>query len=218
MGIKYGQMGLKTRTKLHERGELVSKQELGSIMHNSFSFFDFNELRSLHGKSIFIKGANLSNLTYSDLQFVEKNELEPKREAYQKIEDLICGCVLKFIDKMTEDECIVRSYGDKWFYRRIITATGGRVLPIFRSYKGGVKVEKGSVVIESYVRSVLRYNSFLQFLFPKDQAILSPTDHMDLFVDYADEEQMLTVAREVWKDEMISNELSYEILKKIEYL
>lgn len=183
---RYGRMVPKTKTKnktiTFERNcamEKVSAEELKSI-EEFLGFYNFEELSPKHQRQLIVKfNSETSPVIYSDLQF------GGNKEEYENNEIII----LKFLEKLfklfREDYCVVRRYNEKWVVQEDMLPELSTALTrcsISNTFDGGILLKKDEILVESFISSVLRYNSFVEFIFITDEIIVSPTDHMDVFI------------------------------------
>ncbi len=158
----------------------INQNELEKII-NEISFYNFNVLNANDNNKIVVKfHKNIAPTTYSDLQFYDG------REKFDYKWNILVEFINKILANINEEECIVRKYNKNW----IINPEGSKKLSdILRSnaiknnFNGGLLVNKHNELINLFIESVLKYNSFIQLIFRKSQFIISPTDHMDIFFE-----------------------------------
>ena len=148
------------------------------------SFYNFNDLNSNNNRKIVVKFQNkINSITYSDLQFNEGVEI------FEYKKNIIIEFIKKVSRVINEENCILRKYNERWVVNQeeskelvsIIKSNG-----INNNFNGGLLVHKNDQLVKLFIESVLKYNSFIQIIFSKSQIIISPSDHMDIFLESKD--------------------------------
>jgi len=159
--------------------EKVSAKELKNI-ENYLRFYDFEELSSKQSRQLIIKFNNkVSPVTYSDLQF------NGDKEEYENKEKILIEFLKKLFKQFGETHCVIRKYDEKWVVNKEILpklTTALTRYSVSNTFNGGILLEKDEILVDSFISSVLRYNSFVQFIFKTDEIVVSPTDHLDIFI------------------------------------
>lgn len=158
------------------------------IMKFQFNFYDFKELKSKDDSDIIINFKDhIESTTYSDLQFYPTKSSIFKYK-YKKYINL-----MNYIFYEIEDEyCIINKYNEKWVVDKELTSLYSvlKTNQIHNSYSGGLKVYKKDKINEIFFESVLKYNSFIEFIFVDSRVIITPTDHMDVFFNTNNDRKM----------------------------
>lgn len=90
------------------------------------------------------------------------------------------------IDSIPDDQCYIVRYDDCWTANDSvmpdlhIALEHNNISNINKAIVG----KKCSKLVSIFVKSCLRYNSFIQIVFPRSQVIISPSDHLDVFIAY----------------------------------
>lgn len=99
--------------------------------------------------------------------------------------------IAKLMDKIADQECIIRKYQDEWVKNK------RRSRKLHKSLKQAhiqirktpaIEIHKKSSVIPLFVESIVKYNTFAEFIFAEEKIVLSPTDHMDVFICFENAE------------------------------
>ena len=158
----------------------VNANELISI-EESLSSYDFEALSPKQQKSLLVRfKSEVSPVTYSDLQF------GGSEEDYKNKEKILLKFIKELYDVLGENYCIVRKYNEKWVVNKDLSPELVTIMTeysVTNKFNGGILVEKEEALVDLFIQSVLKYNSFVQFIFQADEIIISPTDHLDVFVN-----------------------------------
>ena len=84
----------------------------------------------------------------------------------------------------SDSSILLRKYSSEWIKKKKIS---NELYQLLKRHKIKNKCDTLIVVnnleiIRLFAQAILRYNSFVQFLFPTEIVIVSVTDHMDIFV------------------------------------
>ena len=145
-----------------------------------FEFYDFNEMSSISGKQVLIKfNHSVDEIIYSDLQFGGDKLL------YDKKEKKMCELLEELFSEFKDTSCLIRKYERKWIVDKTLSKELYLTLKannIENHFDGMIVVKKDDKAIMQFFESIYKYNSFVQFLFPEERMVISPTDHMDVFI------------------------------------
>ena len=92
--------------------------------------------------------------------------------------------IKRILDKVSDKNCIIIKYSDKWVVNKTKTPELGMLLDnylITNNWKGALLVDKDDRILELFLESVFKYDSFMQILLKDSKIIISPSDHMDIF-------------------------------------
>lgn len=64
------------------------------------------------------------------------------------------------------------------------------------NFSGAISVNDKRI-LDDFTYSNFKYNSFTHFLIPDDKVMITPTDHLDLFIAASDIENILNVVKKV---------------------
>lgn len=158
----------------------INRNQLEKII-NEISFYNFEELSTNDNSKIVVKFQNnIDSTTYSDLQFYDG------REIFDYKKNILIEFINKILASIDEKELIMRKYNEKWIINPEESKEVSDVLSsnaIKNNFNGGLLVHKNNKMVELFIESVLKYNSFIQLIFQKSKIIISPTDHMDIFFE-----------------------------------
>jgi len=159
-----------------------NKSEL-AVLETAMPFYDFEALSPSSGTSLVVKAPENQGVTrYGDVE--QKNGTFSQ---YRRRERSLLRFLHQLFTYIPEDDCLVRKYEEAW----VVRETEAPELAAFLRKEGvdrgvwAILAGKSDDLISRFVISALRYNSFIQLLFPATQLIITPTDHMDLFLDFA---------------------------------
>ncbi len=160
-------------------------------------FYDFDELNPVGGTRYVIKAPNkYSHIRYSGIELNYCSASD-----YLEIERELLKFILSLIAAIQEKECTIVRYESKWVVRESELPKLSTLLHkngIGNSVQG-ITVSKYDTIIGEFVISALRYNSFIQFLFPGKRVVITPTDHLDVFVDLPESNTPAQKIELVWK-------------------
>jgi hypothetical protein len=142
-------------------------------------FYNFDDLNSNDNSKIVVKfNEVIETVTYSDLQFNDERDIFE----YQK--NILIEFIKKILDKIDEESCIIIKYNEQWLINREETKELSDILfeySIDNNFNGGIQADKNSKIVELFIESVFKYNSFIQIILKNSQVVISPSDHMDIF-------------------------------------
>lgn len=144
-------------------------------------FYDFDELNPVGGTRYVIKAPNkYSHIRYSGIELNYCSASD-----YLEIEGGLLRFILSLIASIQEKECTIIRYEPKWIVRKSESPKLSALLHKNGIDNGvqGITVSKNDTIIGEFVISALRYNSFIQFLFLGKRVVITPTDHLDVFID-----------------------------------
>lgn len=163
----------------YKKMKKLKEQEL-TCLRAQLSFYDFEHFCSINNKDIKIEfSSHFKNLTYNDLNYGDS------REVYNKKEKLICELINSIFKVVKDDYCVITKYNDCWIVNKKKSSKLYRMLKnsnVKIKETVALLVDKNALEIELFIKSVLKYNSFVQFLFSNDKIVMSVTDHMDIFI------------------------------------
>lgn len=151
---------------------------------SKLNFYDFQQFCSIDGDNVKIEFSNhFEYLTYSDLNYGSN------REIFERKQKLICELMNSIFRLVQDNNCFIIKYNERWIVNKRKSIRLYKILRknnIKNKRSAAVSVEKYDYEIELFIRSVLKYNSFVQFIFLKDNMIISVTDHIDIFISFID--------------------------------
>lgn len=147
---------------------------------DSMDFFDFDNLETkgyFQWKIEFCD--NIDSVIYSDLHGGNmQKEYREKKILLQHLFEEILACI-------EEDCCYLKRYNEQWVVRKSESARLWKQLKndgISNKDSEIIMTEKESPLVLGFFNSIMKYNSFVLFAFPKTKVIIAPTDHMDIFI------------------------------------
>lgn len=165
----------------------ISLEQLRTI-EDKLNFYNFESLSTKNGSQLLIQFTEGTDvITYSDLQFggSEQLSLSQKKELQEFI--------LRLFDVFIDDYCLIRKYETDWI---VDEALSKELADFF--LKRGVQnnsdesfyVKKDDKIIPLLLDAAFRYNSFVQFIFEKEEVVVSPSDHLVVFIVSSDLNKM----------------------------
>ena len=160
---------------------ILNNTKKGKMVDAIGSFYDLSACSQLCGNEIIIGlSKSLGAITYSDLRYTTFDKKDFR--LYHEKEKLITGVVIELLGSFRE--IYVFNYGDKWIRNKKIAPSLNRILK-----ENKISDDKNCVLqitekaeIAALVKSVLRYNTFASFFSPEKGIVLTPTDHLDIFI------------------------------------
>ncbi len=150
-------------------------------LKSSISFYDFDDLAIRGGATYVIKApGEYAHIRYGDTALGNCAAAD-----YRELEEMLLDFFSVLLDTIDERECTIVRYEPKW----VVRASGSPKLFSTLKKNGvsddvhGITVDKHDPMVKEFAVSSFRYNSFIQVLFPGRGIIITPTDHMDLFID-----------------------------------
>ncbi len=160
---------------------ILNNTEKGKMVDAIGSFYDLSACSQLCGNEIIIGlSKSLGAITYSDLRYTTFDKKDFR--LYHEKEKLITGVVIELLGFFRG--IYVFNYGDKWIRNKKIAPSLNRILKENKIYddKNCVLQITEEAEIAALVKSVLRYNTFASFFSPEKGIVLTPTDHLDIFI------------------------------------
>ncbi len=150
-------------------------------LKNSIPFYDFEHLAIRGGATYVIKApGEYAHIRYGDIALGNCTAAD-----YREPEELLLSFFAVLLDTIDERECTIVRYEPQW----VVRASHSPELSSALERNGinndtyGITVDRHDPMVKEFATSAFRYNSFIQFLFPGRGIIITPTDHMDLFID-----------------------------------
>lgn len=150
-------------------------------LKSEFPFYDFDNLAILGGTMYLIKAPDkYDGVRYGDMELGNCSA-----SFYLELERILLDFLDGLFNAIQEEECIIIKYESQWVVRESETPELSLFLHTngINDSVGGITADKHDTIVRAFTISSFRYNSFIQFLFPRSKIIITPTDHMDLFLD-----------------------------------
>lgn len=185
MEIKFGPAVPRIKINGDYMAKILKNNEKNMAINNILPFYDLYTCSRLFGKEVVISlSKKLGGVTYSDLRYTTFDKKDFK--LYFKKEKLLIGVVLKLLQGF--HGIYVFDYGDKWIKNK-------RISPQLNQLLNRNKVSDDNIVLEltdeqeivAFVKSIFRYNTFASFFVPSKRMVLTPTDHLDIFISSKDD-------------------------------
>ena len=108
-------------------------------------------------------------------------------QLYFRKEKLLIEIILELLRDF--QEVYVFNYGNKWITNKKVAPSLNQILKDNRVFDGDNRVLKltEEAEIVAFVKSIFRYNTFASFFNPEKCTVLTPTDHLDVFISSKDD-------------------------------
>lgn len=159
----------------------LNNTEKDILINNISSFYNLSTCSQLCGNEILINlSKRLGKVTYSDLRYTTFDKKE--FQLYFRKEKFLIGIILELFSNF--QEVYIFNHGDKWINNRKIAPSLNQILKDNKIFDGDSCVLKLTEEIEivAFVKSILRYNTFASFFIPAKDIVVTPTDHLDIFI------------------------------------
>jgi len=184
----------------------ISYNELKEIK-KGLSFYDFDNLNSINGQIIVKFNDDFKVTRFDDIKFGGLNE------DFELQSNMLKDLMMEFIKYYKFESIIIAKYQPKWIVNKdkspelteILRCKGLRT-----NFSGAISV-KNIKVIEDFFYSNLKYNSFTQFILLEPKVIITPTDHLDVFIASSDINNTLDVVKRI-SEKIKSNKIVVEKL------
>ncbi len=126
-------------------------------------------------------------IIYSDLQYGEN--FQEHMEQRKKLIELI----YRFLESLSEENCILIEYNHKWIINDTLSQQIKSLFiesNISNNFDGGILCKKGELILKLFIEAIFMYNSFFNIVIPHHKVIITPTDHMDIFFDFINSQQI----------------------------
>lgn len=155
----------------------------------SLDFYDFHtfECRSGHNLRVFCCKNYLPR--FGD---VKAGRSSPA--AYINIEKQLLLFFNRAVQAVPAEWIYILKYEKRWVINPDLDSELKSVLNRMKitSSCNGIQCSKTHPIVTAFAKACFRYNSFVQFVFPKAHLIITPTDHMDIFFSCDGESQVLS--------------------------
>lgn len=162
----------------------LNEKEINNLSRN-FSFYNFENLYGTTSKEVKIEfDEYCNNITFNDLNYNDLN-YNANREVCTKKGKILSDLVRLILSKCIDNSCVVIKYNECWVMNNKKSKALYRILKqnnIKNKNTKALLIEKKSEELDLFILSVLKYNSFIQFLLKDEQIVITITDHMDIFV------------------------------------
>ena len=165
---------------------VLNNIEEDSLIGSVGTFYSLSNCSRICGNEIIINfSKQFGKVIYSDLRYTtfDKKEIQ----LYSIKEKLLIEVILELLRKF--QEIYVFNYGDKWITNKKIAPSLNKILKGNKVFDGDSRVlqltEESEIV--AFVKSIFRYNTFVSFVNPEKGIVITPTDHLDIFIDSKDD-------------------------------
>lgn len=160
-----------------------------------FYDFDLSEIKNNKNPIILTFDGSYCELRSIDYKYGhDRDEIEIK-------ELLLIRLFKSIICDFEEKEILIFNYGNKWINDTKKAKQLNRLLKEKRINNNirAIEVEKEAFIVELLIKSCLKFNSFVDFVFEKSELIITLTDHMDMIIVYNNYDIIEKVTEEVEK-------------------
>ncbi|MGX7243631.1 hypothetical protein ACWOC1_02140 [Enterococcus quebecensis] len=154
-------------------------EEKFSYLKKKFAFYDFAELSCNSGKEYIVEFINHRDITtFSDLQY------GGSESQFNQSEKILVTFLLDFLKKLNEKSVFILNYENEWVVNRGLSNNLYKVLKKEQICHSdiGIETDIENKLVKYFIDSVFKYNSFVSFIFEENEIIITPTDHMDIFI------------------------------------
>lgn len=155
-------------------------RNLEKILKN-FDFYSFDTLSSHKNNSIVLTFNNYIDVaTFSDIKYggSEKDYIAQK--------EILKTIIKEYINSFDVEFLYLKKYSELWLINEEICKElvyYMKANDINNNSKAMIVLRQAEPPFELFLDSLFMYNSFFQILLPEERIIVSPTDHMDIFLD-----------------------------------
>jgi len=170
----------------------LSLKELNEIKKD-FKFYNFINHNSTNGQIVIKFNDNVGVTRFDDIQFGGLSE------NFISQSNLLKNIVLDLVDYLRAKTIIIVKYQNNWI---VNSNKSSELAEMFRTrglrtnFSGALSVNDKRI-LEDFIYSNFKYNSFTHFLIPDDKVMITPTDHLDLFIAASDIENILNIVKKV---------------------
>jgi len=176
--------------------EIITSFEMKKILKERLGFYDFKNNVS-NNKTFLIKFNKKINVFRFSNYLCDEDVAcwECQIETLKKI-------FLKIIDSYSDGHIILAKYDENWVNDN---EKNVELLSIFKNnnlkinFNGGIRTEE-KYIIEAFLMGNLKYFSFVHFLIAEKGIIITPTDHMDIFINISDINQNIGIIKKIVKE------------------
>lgn len=172
---RFGQTGQRTRT--NDRIIKLGNSECLKFLA-SLDFYDFHTFECRNGYDLRVFCCEKYFPRFGD---VKEGRSSP--DAYTDIEKQLLLFFNRAVRAVPAELIYIFKYEKRWVINPDLDSELKSVLDRMKitSNCNGIQCSKTHPIVTSFAKSCFRYNSFVQFVFPKAHLIITPTDHMDIF-------------------------------------
>ena len=173
--------------------ERVPNKERVEVL-GRLSFYDFRSCSLISGQEAIITLSEEENTRYCDV-CLYPDDKDIRRRYYRRERSLI-GLFSKMVVPLRE--MYLLNDGERWIVNKRIAPQLNKLLYMYGigDRDTMLKISALSEAV-AFLKSILRYNSFAFFLFPQEQLVIAPTDHMDIFIFGKDDHAFHHVINEI---------------------
>lgn len=170
----------------------LSIKELNEIKKD-FTFYDFINHNSTNGQILIKFNDNVDVTRFDDIQ------LGGLSENFIKQANILKGIVLDLIDYLSTGTIVITKYQYKWIMNKSKSPALAEIFHtkgLRANFSGAISVNEKKI-LEDFTYSNFKYNSFTHFLIPNANVMITPTDHLDLFIAASNIENTLNIVRKI---------------------
>lgn len=144
-----------------------------------FSFYDFRSCSLVSGQEVIIALSEEDETRYCDVclypdhKEIRKQYSRRERSMIQVFQDMVAPL----------REMYLLNDREQWLVNKRIAPQLNKLLRMYGIGDCDATLKVSALPeATAFLKSILRYNTFAFFLFPKEQLVIAPTDHMDIFL------------------------------------
>lgn len=164
---------------------ILNNTEEDVLISSIRDFYNLSTCSQLCGNEVIINlSKRLEKVTYSDLRYTTFDKKEFR--LYFRKERLLIEIMLELF--LGFQEVYVFNLGDRWITNRKIAPSLNQILRDNKILDGDsciLLTEEFEIV--AFVKSIFRYNTFASFFDPRKGVLVTPTDHLDIFISSKDD-------------------------------
>ena len=166
---------------------ILNNTEKDISIGNIKTFYNLSTCSQSSGNEIIIHlSKKLGKVIYSDLRYTTFDKKD--FQLYFRKEKLLIGIMLELFREFRE--VYVFNYGDKWITNKKVAPSLNQILRDNKVFDGNhssvLQLTEESEIV-AFVKSIFRYNTFASFFNPEKCIVVTPTDHLDVFISAKDD-------------------------------
>ena len=166
--------------------KILNNTEKDILINSISSFYDLSTCSQLCGNKIIINlSKKLGKVIYSDLRYTTFDKKEIR--LYFRKETLLTGIILELLSNF--QEIYVFNYGNQWMINKRKAPSLNQILKdnkVFDCESRVLKLTEEAEIV-AFAKSIFRYNTFASFFNPGKGIVVTPTDHLDIFISLKNE-------------------------------
>jgi len=180
----------------------LSLNELKKIEKN-LSFYDFKNLDAKN--QLLIKLSDEIDITrYDDVQF------GGSIENFIYLSNVLKLIIMDLIQYLFQEPVILSKYQNNWIIDRNKNIELYKFLKLekIRNNYSGALCINDNIILKEFIDANFKFNSFVQFIFPNSKIIITPTDHLDIFIASSNIDETYNIICRIISSNSIENIIS----------